>query len=72
MKSNAITVSTTVNAPVARAWEVFTSPEHITKWNFASDTWQCPTATNDISTGGMFNWRMEAKDGSMGFDFAGM
>ena len=71
MKSNAITVSTTVNAPIARAWEVFTSPDHITKWNFASDTWQCPTASNDIRTGGMFNWRMEAKDGSMGFDFAG-
>ena len=71
MKSNAITVSTTVNAPVARAWEVFTSPEQITKWNFASDTWQCPTATNDIRTGGAFNWRMEAKDGSMGFDFSG-
>jgi uncharacterized protein YndB with AHSA1/START domain len=71
MKSNAVTVSTTVNAPVARAWEVFTNPEHITKWNFASDTWQCPTASNDIRTGGMFNWRMEAKDGSMGFDFAG-
>ena len=71
MKSNAITVSTTVNASVARAWEVFTSPDHITKWNFASDTWQCSTASNDIRTGGMFNWRMEAKDGSMGFDFAG-
>jgi uncharacterized protein YndB with AHSA1/START domain len=71
MKSNAITVSTTVNAPVARAWEVFTTPEHIVQWNFAADTWHCPTATNEASTGGSFNWRMEAKDGSMGFDFAG-
>jgi uncharacterized protein YndB with AHSA1/START domain len=41
------------------------------QWNFAADTWHCPTATNEASTGGLFNWRMEAKDGSMGFDFAG-
>ena len=71
MKSNAITVSTTVNAPVARAWEVFTSPEHITKWNFAADAWHCPTATNDLSVNEVFVWRMEAKDGSMGFDYSG-
>ncbi len=71
MKSNAITISVTVNAPVARAWDVFTNPAHITKWNFADDSWHCPTASNDVKTGGAFKSRMEAKNGSMGFDFEG-
>jgi uncharacterized protein YndB with AHSA1/START domain len=46
-------------------------PEHITKWNFASEDWECPTASNDLREGGVFSSRMQAKDGSMGFDFAG-
>ena len=67
-----ITVSTTVNAPIARAWEAFTMPDHITQWNFASPEWCCPSATNDLRVGGEFSSRMEARDGSVGFDFTGV
>ncbi|WP_053977720.1 SRPBCC family protein [Mangrovimonas xylaniphaga] len=67
-----ITVETTINAPIELVWDFWTSPEHITHWNFASDTWCCPKAENDVRPGGGFSWRMEAKDGSMGFDFEGM
>ncbi len=67
-----ITVSTVVNAPIARAWEAFTAPDHITQWNFASPEWCCPSATNDLRVGGEFSSRMEARDGSVGFDFAGV
>lgn len=66
-----ITIDVTVNATLEKAWETWTKPEHIVHWNFASDDWQCPSATNDVSEGGKFSWRMEAKDGSMGFDFEG-
>jgi uncharacterized protein YndB with AHSA1/START domain len=66
-----ITVETTVRAPVDKAWRYFTEPAHITKWNAASDDWHSPRATNDLRVGGQFNCRMEAKDGSVGFDFAG-
>jgi uncharacterized protein YndB with AHSA1/START domain len=67
-----ITVKTTVNAPVEKAWEYWTEPEHITKWNNASDDWHTPLAENDLSVGGKFLTRMEAKDGSFGFDFGGI
>jgi uncharacterized protein YndB with AHSA1/START domain len=67
-----LTVETTVNAPVEKVWEYWTSPEHITKWCSPSDDWHTPTAENDLRTGGKFSSRMEAKDGSMGFDFAGV
>lgn len=67
-----ITVETTVNAPVEKVWECWTNPEHITKWNFASDDWHSPSAENDLRVGGKFSSRMEAKDGSFGFDFAGV
>jgi uncharacterized protein YndB with AHSA1/START domain len=67
-----ITVETIVNAPVQKVWDCFTSPEHITKWCFASDDWHAPKAENDIRTGGKFLTRMEAKDGSFGFDFGGV
>lgn len=66
-----ITIETTVNVPVKRAWELWTMPEHITQWSFASDDWRCPSAQNDLKAGGRFSSRMEAKDGSMGFDFGG-
>ncbi|AKQ47142.1 hypothetical protein TH63_18255 [Rufibacter radiotolerans] len=66
-----VTVETTVQQPVEKVWERWTTPEHITQWNFAADTWQCPNATNDLQPGGRFVWRMEAKDGSMGFDYSG-
>ena len=67
-----ITVQNTINAPVARVWEYWTKPEHITKWNYASDDWHSPRAANDLRVGGTFSARMEAKDGSMGFDFSGI
>jgi uncharacterized protein YndB with AHSA1/START domain len=67
-----ITVETTVNAPVEKVWELWTKPEHITKWNNASDDWHTPRAENDLRAGGSFVSRMEAKDGSFGFDFGGV
>lgn len=66
-----ITVSAVVNQNIEKSWDAWTSPEHIVNWNFASDDWQCPSASNDLRIGGSFNWRMEAKDGSFGFDFEG-
>jgi uncharacterized protein YndB with AHSA1/START domain len=67
-----ITVEANVNAPVEKVWKFWTAPEHIMKWNNASDDWHTPKAENDVRTGGKFNIRMEAKDGSMGFDFGGV
>jgi uncharacterized protein YndB with AHSA1/START domain len=67
--STKIRVSVTVHALVEKVWECFTKPEHITKWNFASNEWHCPTVENDVRVGGKYNARMEAKDGSVGFDF---
>lgn len=64
-----IRVEATIAAPVAEVWEYWTSPEHITKWNFATDEWHCPRAANDLKVGGTYSARMEAKDGSFGFDF---
>lgn len=67
-----ISVSTTVTAPIERVWEAWTTPDDITQWNFASAEWCCPKATLDLSPGGSFSYRMEARDGSMGFDFEGV
>jgi len=67
-----ITVETTVHAPVEQVWRFWTEPEHITQWSFASDDWHAPTADNDLKIGGKFLTRMEAKDGSFGFDFGGV
>ena len=67
--SNKIAVTATVNADTKKAWDYYNSPEHITKWNFADPSWQCPSATNDMRVGGKYSARMEAKDGSFGFDF---
>ena len=66
-----ITVQTRVEASLAAVWASWTKPEHIVQWNFASDEWQCPSAKVDLSVGGRFCYRMEAKDGSIGFDFEG-
>lgn len=66
-----ITISVTINAPVEKVWTYYTEPEHLMQWNFASDDWMCPSATNDLRVGGTFTSRMEAKDGSFGFDFGG-
>jgi len=66
-----ITVKTTVNKPVEKVWKSYNSPEHITQWNSPSEDWHSPKASNDLRKGGKFSIRMEAKDGSYGFDFAG-
>ncbi len=67
-----ITVENTINAPVEKVWEYWTKPEHITQWNNASDDWHTPHAENDFRPGGRILCRMEAKDGSAGFDFGGV
>lgn len=67
-----ITIETTVNAPVEKVWNYWNAPEHITKWNSASPDWHTPRAENDLRPGGKIASRMEAKDGSMGFDFWGI
>ncbi|MEF9476445.1 SRPBCC family protein [Chryseobacterium sp. RRHN12] len=64
-----ITVSATINADAQKVWNYYTNPEHITRWNFADPSWQCPSASNDMKVGGKYAARMEAKDGSFGFDF---
>lgn len=72
MSKTIITVEATINAPIDIVWNCWTNPEHITKWNFASDDWHSPKAENDLRVGGKFTSRMEAKDGSFGFDFSGI
>ena len=67
-----ITVQNTIKAPVQKVWEMWTEPEHITKWNYAVDDWHTPWAKNDLRVGGAFSARMEAKDGSIGFEFGGI
>lgn len=66
-----VTVSTDIHALVEKVWVYWTVPEHIVNWNFASQDWHTTNAINDLRVGGRFSYRMEAKDGSMGFDFAG-
>jgi len=66
-----ISVETTVAAPIEQVWRAYTTPEDIKQWNAASDDWHTTAATVDLRVGGAFSSRMEAKDGSMGFDFAG-
>lgn len=72
MTKTKITVQALVNAPVEKVWEAWTTPAAIMQWNFAADEWYCPRAENDLRAGGKFNARMEAKDGSFGFDFEGI
>lgn len=66
-----ITVETLVGAPVEKVWNAYTNPEDIKQWNAASDDWHTTAASVDLRVGGQFSSRMEAKDGSFGFDFAG-
>lgn len=66
-----ITVETSVAAPIDQVWRAYTTPADIVKWNAASDDWHTIKATVDLRDGGTFSSRMGAKDGSMGFDFAG-
>jgi uncharacterized protein YndB with AHSA1/START domain len=71
IENNMITISATIEAPVEKVWDCWTLPQHITNWTFASDDWHSPKATNDLKVDGKFFTRMEAKDGSFGFDFEG-
>lgn len=71
MEKKEITVFTTVNSDIKKVWELWNGPDHIIKWNTATDEWHTPRATNDLRKDGKFTARMEAKDGSAGFDFEG-
>ena len=71
MPSKRITVQTIIAAPIERIWAAYTTPEDIKQWNAASSDWHTPAAAVDLREGGTFSSRMEAKDGSMGFDFEG-
>lgn len=66
-----LTVSCTVNQSIEKVWECWTNPEHIQQWNYASDDWHCPKASNDLRVGGKCSATMAAKDGSFSFDFEG-
>lgn len=66
---NTINISVKIEQSLDKVWEFWNAPEHITNWNFASDEWCCPSAENDLKVGGKLKSRMEAKDGSFGFDF---
>jgi uncharacterized protein YndB with AHSA1/START domain len=69
MNNSKITVQTTVNAEAKKIWDYYNNPKHIIHWNFADLSWHCPSAENDMRIGGTYKARMEAKDGSFGFDF---
>jgi uncharacterized protein YndB with AHSA1/START domain len=69
MSSTKITIQAQIAAPIETVWKYWTNPEHITQWNFADPSWQCPWAENDLQPGGVYRARMEAKDGSFGFEF---
>jgi uncharacterized protein YndB with AHSA1/START domain len=69
MNTRKITIDTTIAAPVEEVWRAYTTPADITQWNVASDDWCCPRAEVDFRVGGTHKARMEAKDGSFGFDF---
>ncbi|HRO07364.1 MAG TPA: SRPBCC family protein [Saprospiraceae bacterium] len=67
--SQKITVAANINADTQKVWDAYTNPAHIVNWNFADPSWHCPSAINDMKVGGTYKARMEAKDGSFGFDF---
>ena len=69
MSNTKITIEVEISANAKKVWDYYNKPEHITKWNFALDEWHCPSAENDLRVGGKLRSRMEAKDGSVGFDF---
>ena len=72
MQKVQITVEATVNVPIEKAWQAWTNPDDIIGWNFASEDWHTPYATNDLRVGGSFSSTMAAKDGSFSFDFGGI
>ena len=66
-----IQIEAIINAPKSLVWSAYNDPAHVVNWNAASDDWFCPQAANELREGGRFNYRMEARDGSFGFDFTG-
>jgi uncharacterized protein YndB with AHSA1/START domain len=66
-----ITVEAIIEAPINKVWDLWTRPENVQHWNFASPDWHCPKATSDFKVGGEFHYIMAAKDGSVDFDFCG-
>ncbi len=71
-KKEKITIDAKINCSIEKVWDLYTNPKHIVKWNTASDDWHTTKAENDLKAGGKFSSRMEAKDGSFGFDFWGI
>ncbi|MDI6032038.1 SRPBCC family protein [Flavobacterium sp. LB2P84] len=67
-----ITVQNTINASIEKVWELWTAPEHVMKWNNASEDWHTPFAENDLKVGGKFKYTMASTDGTMRFDFEGI
>ena len=67
-----ITVQNTINASIEKVWELWTGPEHVMKWNNASEDWHTPFAENDLKVGGKFKYTMASTDGTMRFDFEGI
>ena len=72
MTTTKITVEALVNAPISKVWNTWIDSDHITRWNSPSPEWHTPRATHNVVPGGNFTFRMEARDGSMGFDFGGV
>ena len=69
---NKLTITAEINKPIQEVWNYLNNPEHITKWNFAHESWECPSAKNNLIVGGKLEVRMQAKDGSFGFDLVGI
>ena len=69
MNTKIINIDCVVKSSIQNVWNAYTEPQHIVNWNFASDDWHCPRVENDMKVGGTYLARMEAKDGSFGFDF---
>ncbi len=69
---NIIIIEALINAPIAEVWAYFTQPQHIVNWNHATKDWHCTKSENNLQVGEKFSSRMEAKDGSFGFDFEGI
>ena len=67
-----VTIEAKINAPAEKVWNTWNDPQHVVKWNSPTPEWHTPRAENDVRTGGRFMFRMEARDGSMGFDFGGV
>lgn len=72
MDKQTISVKAEIAVPIEKVWKCLTTPDDIVHWNNASDDWHTPHAVNDLRVGGTFSYRMEARDGSLGFDFGGI